>query len=93
MKELSNKDLWKQAKARATFKVHLIVYILVNLFLWASWVFGNSGRMNFHTWPLFATLGWGVGLAFHAFNAYFRFGNNLAEREYEKLKSKKKKKK
>ncbi|RYZ32411.1 MAG: 2TM domain-containing protein, partial [Sphingobacteriales bacterium] len=38
-------------------------------------------------WPLWTTLGWGIGLISHYFSVYHGFNEkNLAEREYEKLK-------
>ena len=33
---------WRIAKRRASFKRHLAVYIVVNLFLWLVWFFTGS---------------------------------------------------
>ncbi len=60
--------LWKIAKRRAAFKRHLATYIIVNCFLWSIWYLsGGWYRMGNYTlipWPVYATLGWGIGLAF-----------------------------
>lgn len=88
--EVKDKMLWKMAKKRAGFKRHLMIYIVVNIFLWAVWffsggrVYGNSGI----PWPLWSTLGWGIGIAFNYFGAYTFPESNTIEKEYQKLKNK-----
>ena len=83
--------LWKIAKKRAGFKASLISYVLVNGFLWILWYLTNN---NHHVgidnipWPLWSTLGWGIGIAFQYADAYIFPKSNAAEREYEKLKNK-----
>ena len=86
----SGKDpqLWEIAKRRASFKTHLATYIVINLFLWAIWFFtGDRGevRINKYPWPIWSTLGWGIGLFFHFLGAYVFPRENAAEKEYEKL--------
>lgn len=81
--EQRDERLWRIAKARAGFKSHLIIYLVVNAGLWALWFLtDNTGNPP---WPVWPGLGWGLGLAFQYFNAYHRdpFGDTL--REYEKL--------
>ena len=84
--------LWEIAKRRASFKYHLATYIVINLFLWAIWFFTGDGDDIRHKypWPIWSTLGWGVGLLFHFLGAYVFSRDNSAEREYEKLIRKKK---
>jgi hypothetical protein len=80
--------LWQQAKKRVDFRRHLATYIIVNGFLWALWFFtGRKHAGGNFPWPIWPTLGWGIGLAFNFYSAYF---NNISavEREYEKLKNK-----
>ena len=79
-----NKDpeLWEQAKARAGFKTHLAVYLVINALLWLIWMF--TGGTNVHPWPIWPTIGWGIGIIFNYLGVY-QF-NHTAEREYEKLK-------
>ena len=79
-------ELWEIAKKRASFKYHLAVYIVMNIFFWAVWYFGGSSAGEGYVWPIWPTLGWGIGLTFHYLGAYvFPKGKNAAEREYEKL--------
>ncbi|WP_266365479.1 2TM domain-containing protein [Tellurirhabdus rosea] len=94
---MENRDphLWKMAKARAGFKMHLRTFLLVNLFLWTLWVVislvTSGGNFNGfrYPWPLWATLGWGIGLASHYFSVYRSTDEQtLVEREYEKLRVK-----
>lgn len=84
-----DKQLWEIAQKRASFKRHLMTYLVVNAFLWAVWAMTGSHRYNGGMpWPLWSTLGWGIGLAFHYFGAYVYPGDSSVEREYEKLKNK-----
>ena len=83
--------LWKIAKKRAGFKTSLVSYILVNGFLWALWYFtdrDHSIGMHNIPWPLWSTLGWGLGIAFQYADAYVFPKSNAVEKEYEKLKNK-----
>lgn len=91
---MENKDpyLWKQAKERVGFKMHLRSYVIVNIGLWLIWAFTTGFRYGFDfngagfPWPLFASLGWGIGLASHYFSVYMRQDErSMIEREYEKL--------
>lgn len=84
--------LWEIAQKRASFKSHFISYVIVNGFLWAIWFFsGNNNMMDFNPmtgnlpWPIWPTLGWGIGLAFHFAGAYVFPRVNSVETEYEKL--------
>ena len=80
--------LWEMAHRRASFKKHLASYLTVNIFLWALWYFtDNSYGVNFQNnipWPIWTTLGWGIGLAAHFSKAYV-IQSNTIEREYQKL--------
>ncbi len=83
-------ELWEQAKNRVEFKSHFITYLAVNAFLWALWYFTgnrNGGHGNFVPWPLWATLGWGLGLVLHFARAYIFPRSNTIEGEYEKLRN------
>jgi hypothetical protein len=88
---MENKDekLWAIAKKRAAFKKSLFTYLIVNIFLWIIWLVtkGNSHEYSGIPWPIWPTLGWGIGIAFQYFDAYNKTGDTLAEKEYEKLKN------
>ena len=82
--------LWKQAKARVGFRMHLRSYLIVNAGLWLIWAissfaFGSSVYRVF-PWPIFAMVGWGIGLASHYIHVY-RGGDerSVLEEEYQKL--------
>lgn len=69
-----------RVKAREDFRIHLLVYVLVNAFLWIIW-FTTAGPGGTQVpWPLFATLGWGIGLVAHWWTVY---GVNDTRREAE----------
>lgn len=92
-------ELWEIAQKRASFKSHAVSYFIVNAFLWAIWFFtgGHDVDLEFNNWsghnspwPIWPTLGWGIGLAFHFAGAYMFPKVNSVEREYEKLKDQQK---
>jgi hypothetical protein len=58
----------KRLKARRGFHVHVAIYLVVNALLVVIWAL--SGAAYF--WPIWAMLGWGIGLAFHGWSVYFR---------------------
>lgn len=78
-------QLWDLAGRRASFKSHLVTYIIVILFLWGIWYFANGRIYGFAPWPIWPTLGWGIGLAFHYAAAYVTPKSNSIDKEYEKL--------
>lgn len=87
---MSEEDIRKVAKARVGFRVHAMVYVIVNAFLVAIWAitsyFGadTPPAEPFSFWPVWPMLGWGVGLAIHGFVVY---GGGLAweQREEERI--------
>ena len=90
MEDEKDKQLWRIAKKRAGFKRHLATYIIINSFLWALWWFtkGERGESDYEgvPWPIWTSLGWGVGLAFSYYGAYHDNRDEDTMREYQKLK-------
>lgn len=90
METTSQRDerLWKIAKARAGFRTHLMIYLVMNAFFWALW-FITGRETQSPPWPVWPGLGWGLGIALQYFNAWHRdpFGDTL--REYDKLQAEK----
>jgi hypothetical protein len=83
-------ELWRIAQKRAAFKSHLKSYVIINTFLWLIWFM--TGSRHYGTgfpWPIWPTLGWGIGLFFNFIGAYVNTGDSV-EKEYEKLKNKQK---
>jgi 2TM domain len=79
--------LWAIAQRRASFKSHLISYVVMNAFFWVIWYLTNRGG---YPWPVWPAFGWGIGLAFHYVSAYVNPHENQVEKEYEKLQNEKK---
>ena len=85
--------LWDFAHRRASFKKHVFTYFVINAFLWAIWYFTNDATTttsntgaNSYPWPIWTSIGWGLGLAIHFVGAYTSPKSNLTEKEYQKLK-------
>ena len=53
-------------KARAGFWSHLMIYLAVNAFLVVVWAFTGAGFF----WPVFPIVGWGIGVAVNAWEAF-----------------------
>ena len=87
MEQEKDKSLWKMAKKRAGFKRHFFCYVVVIGFLWTLWFFTGREDGYTHPWPIYPMLGWGIGLAFNFYGAYFLDKDGMALKEYEKLKN------
>ena len=57
---------------RREFQGHLIAYCVVNVMVWSIWVVIGLTSESWFPWPLFVTLGWGVGVVMNAREVYFR---------------------
>jgi len=51
------------AKEKRGFYIHFIIYILVNILLFAQWWYITGGEG--FAWPITTTAGWGIGIAAH----------------------------
>ncbi len=77
-------EVWEIAKRRASFKYHFVIYVIVIGAMWLFWLFSSDGY-NRHAWPIWPTIGWGIGLTFHFLGAFVFPRENGVEKEYEKL--------
>ena len=77
----------KRLKAKRDFKTHLLMYVAVNAVLVVIWVFTSGDGDLF--WPIFPILGWGIGLAAHAWGIYGQkpITEDEIQREAERLRS------
>jgi len=57
-----------QVEKKQDFTIHLAAYLAVNAFLIVIWAVTGGGGF----WPIFPLLGWGIGLALHAWSVYGR---------------------
>jgi hypothetical protein len=56
----------KRLKKQSDFKVHLLMYVMVNAFLLVVWAMTGAGFF----WPAFFIVGWGIGVVANAWDAY-----------------------
>lgn len=60
-------------KGRHEFRVHLVVYLVVNAALVVLWYLTSQaadGERGLF-WPIFPIVAWGIGLAIHGYMTYF----------------------
>ena len=84
MSPLTYEQALKQARELRGFYNHLLVYVVVNTFLFAIDYLGGAEDWWFY-WPL---LGWGIGVAVHGINVYLgtrAFGADWEERKAREL--------
>jgi 2TM domain len=67
--QLLRDQAMRRLKKKRDFTGDVIAYIVVNAFLIALWYFAG-GRGYF--WPAWVLGGWGIGLAFHAWDVFGR---------------------
>jgi hypothetical protein len=71
----------RRARAKLGWYMHAILYLLVNLFIFAISRYGFGQR----PWSIFPLLGWGVGLALHGVSVFvLGSGGGLRERLVQK---------
>lgn len=58
----------RRLKKKRDFATHLVSYVIINAVLVVVWYL--SGRGYF--WPMWVMIGWGIGLAFNAYDVYLR---------------------
>ncbi len=90
MSQLSRDELERLAHKRAAAKlvwyVHAVVYVIVNLFIFAISSYGFGSR----PWSVYPLLGWGLGLALHGISAFMlgaggEMRERLVDRERDRL--------
>lgn len=87
----SSEGLREQAlrslKKRRDFHTHAFVYLTINALVWGIWVIIGATSGGWFPWPLWVTLGWGIGLVFNAWDVYVRrpITESELQREIERL--------
>jgi hypothetical protein len=91
------KEIAKKAKKRVAFKVHSVIFLLINLLFWLFWFFifkgskyedlSTSVRNGF----LFITLTWGICIITHYLIVY-KWNKTLVEKEIKHLKKERERK-
>ena len=62
----------RRVKKRRDLHTHAFAYVIINALLWGIWAIIGVTSHSWFPWPLWVTLGWGIGLAFNAWDVYFR---------------------
>lgn len=55
-------------KKKSDFRIHLLIYVLVNAMLIMIWAMTGAG----YFWPAYPIAGWGIGLIAHAWDVYWK---------------------
>ena len=58
----------RSLRKKRDFRSHVIAYVLVNTLLVVIWLVTGAGFF----WPIFPIAGWGIGVAFNAWDVYGR---------------------
>ena len=74
----------KRLKGKREFWQHFAIYLIVNAALVGIWALGDGG----YFWPGWVIFGWGIGIAFQAWNTFFSrpISDADVEREIRNLK-------
>lgn len=77
----------RSLKKRRDLHTHTFAYLIINLLVWGVWALIGVTAHTWFPWPLWVTLGWGIGLAFNAWDVYFRrpITEDELQREVERL--------
>ncbi len=70
----------KVIKKRRDFWSHVVAYCIVNIFFTVIWYWNGGG----YFWPGWILAGWGIGLAFNAWDAYGRGSRAITEDEIQR---------
>jgi hypothetical protein len=79
----------RRADMKLAFRSHLMSYVIVNAGLVV--IYFMTSDLGDYFWPIWPMLGWGFGLAAHAFTVYMDgegMRDRLIEQELEKLRRK-----
>lgn len=84
----NEQKLYGKARNRAAFRIHLMIFILVNALFWVIWYFvfrGTEANNVFFKAVLFVTIAWLIILIGH--NVFVRiFNATIVEKELKKIK-------
>jgi hypothetical protein len=87
MQNTDDTKLWKLARKRAQAKRNLTSYVVVNTVLILIWLKGQGWPPAFNNfWPGWVLFGWGIGLFMSFRDSYGEKTEEIAQREYDKLK-------
>jgi hypothetical protein len=67
----------QRIKRKRMFQYQLLIFVVVNVLLWVLWAATDFG----FPWPIFVTVGWGIGLGTQAWHIYGAGGRPITEAE------------
>jgi len=70
----------KSIKHKRDFWGHVVAYCIINGFLILLWYVTGRG----YFWPVWVLAGWGIGLAFNAWDAYGRHSGPVTEEQIQR---------
>ena len=68
MEENEREQARQRLQKQREFQMHVVVYAIVNLAVWAIWASTGQG----YPWPAWLTGLWGIGLILNGWEVYFR---------------------
>ena len=79
----------QRLEKKREFRIHLSVFVVINALLWLVWGLVYAYTDFTFPWPVFPLVGWGIGLGFHAWDAYGKkpFSREQIEREAARLRA------
>jgi hypothetical protein len=77
-RERSARARRRTERARAGFRVHLSVFVVVQVLLFVTWLVTTPGGFP---WFVFPFLGWGIGLAAHAMVVFYGASDRSGDAE------------
>jgi hypothetical protein len=66
-------------RRKRQFQYQLMIFVVINVFLWILWAFTGG-----FPWPIFVTLGWGLGIATQAWHIYGGPSRPITEAEIQR---------
>ncbi|MCU0432645.1 MAG: 2TM domain-containing protein [Bacteroidia bacterium] len=61
MNSLIDQQIIERARRKVGFKIHFTVFLLLTPVNWIIWFLTDTTYL----WPVWPTLGWGIGIMFH----------------------------
>jgi hypothetical protein len=69
---VSDEELWEvargRAKARRDMSAQVLLFALVNVFLWLAWALTTGPEFSLAASPIWVTFGWGAIVALNAWS-------------------------
>jgi len=89
MNNLIEQKIIEQAKRRIGFRIHFAVYLGVIILNWVSWAITFNNYPNIKwilIWPMYPTLGWGIGIIIHYVTIFHSDKLFSVDKEVERIK-------